>query len=82
VQVQRFIWDRMGQYSALSHRVDDPAFSVFLSVSSTPAYGERVISNQPCGARQNSPLTHRSDPIVTVHSARPESYVARCNYRL
>jgi hypothetical protein len=82
VLIRRFIWDRVRQYSALSQRVDDPAFSACLSASSTPAYGERVISNQPCGVRQSSPVTHRSDPIVTVHSARPESYVARCNYRL
>jgi hypothetical protein len=73
VLIRRFIWDRVRQYSAPGYRVDDPAFSVFLSASSTPAFGERVISNQPCGARQNSPLTHRSDPIVTIHSARPES---------
>ncbi len=82
MMIQRFIWGRERLYSALNHRIDDPAFSVFLSASSTPALGERVISNQPCGVRQNSPLTHWSDPIVTVHSARPESYVARCNYRL
>ena len=80
--IHRFNWGRMGHFSALGNGIDDPAFCTFFSVSSTPAYGERVISNQPCGARWNDPLTHRSDPIVTVHSTRPVSYVARCNYRL
>ena len=81
--IQRFSQGRGSHDSAPSHSVDGTAFTVlFLSASSTPANGEWVISNQPSGVCPIPPVTHRSDPIVTVQGTRPGSFVAICNYRL
>jgi len=83
VLTRKLAQNQRGHGPALSHCIDGTAFTVLvLSASSTPANGEWVISNQPSGVCPSPPVTHRSDPIITVQGTRPGSFVARCNYRL
>ena len=81
--IRKFIQGQLSHDCALSRCIDGSAFTaLLLSASSTPAHGEWVISNQPSGVCPIPPVTHRSDPIITVQGTRPGSFVARCNYRL